>query len=328
MNKKVLTAAIVAALGWQGTAMADSSIEQRIQQLEQRAASQADDNDKIKFSGAIEIELGSSDGDSDLKVATVEVGIAAAINDNVSAEIVLLHEEDDTAFSVDTATVNIAASDQLSLLAGQTTVPFGSFESNLVSGPITKDLAETGATALQLDYAVDALTTSIYTFNGTQTGNKFDNYGINLAYSADSFSFGLGYISNIGDSNTINASTIDSAVPGMGINASYSAGDLTVIAEYITASKDFKAGDDSFTSAAKPSATQLEVAYALGDITFAVGMQSSKGAADLTLPESRTAVAVSTELMENTGLALEYASDKDYAGATTNTVTAQLAVSF
>jgi hypothetical protein len=38
--------------------------------------------------------------------------------------------------------------------------------------------------------------------------------------------------------------------------------------------------------------------------------------------------AISHELMENTSIALEYASDEDYAGETTSTVTAQLAVEF
>ena len=85
--------------------------EQRIQYLEQRMQDQnktiaskqtKGDNwsDALSFSGAIEVETGLSDPEnakstSDTTVATVELAAEAAISDQLSANIVLLYEEDD-----------------------------------------------------------------------------------------------------------------------------------------------------------------------------------------------------------------------------------------
>lgn len=104
---------------------------------------------KVEISGLVEVEAGHNNPDegddsSDVVLATAEIGIAAEINDWVSSEIVLLYEEDETDLEVDVATVTIANPDgPWYITGGQTYVPFGVFETNLISDPLTLEIGET-----------------------------------------------------------------------------------------------------------------------------------------------------------------------------------------
>ncbi len=311
MKKTTLFLAMATVLGFQAPAIAEPT---------------------LAIGGVVEVEASSGEDTSDIAVATVEVGLAAQINERVAAEVVLLHEEDETDFSVDTATISLAFTDNLSVTAGQTYIPFGVFDSNMISDPLTLELAETSTTALQADIATGPLVASLYTFNGVNAEEEIDNWGVNLAWTNDNLSLALGYLANIGDTDTIAAETIDSKVPGMSVSAGVNLGGFSLIGEYISASDEFRIGDGNadyrFTAKAQPSATNLELAYSMGETTFAVGVQNTGEAEELGLPEKRTLAAISHELMENTVVGLEWASDEDYAGDSSDTVTAQLAVAF
>jgi hypothetical protein len=308
MKKTKLLIAMTAALGFQASVIAEPTWE---------------------LGGVIEVEATSGEDTSDIAVATAELGIGAEINEKVSGEVVLLHEAGEPdPIVVDVATVSLAFSDTFSVTAGQSYAPFGVFDSNMISDPLTLEMAETAVSSIQADIASGALTTSLYTFNGTNEDEEIDNWGASIGYEAESFSVALGYIANIGDSDGIAAETIDSEVPGMSVSASAGFGAFSLIGEYIAASDDFKAGDGSFTAEAQPSASNVELAYTAGATTFAVGQQNTDEAEELGLPETRTLAAISHEFMENTTLALEYASDEDYAGEESSMVTAQIAVEF
>lgn len=311
MKKTTLFLAMATVLGFQAPAIAEPT---------------------LAIGGVVEVEASSGEDTSDIAVATVEVGLAAQINERVAAEVVLLHEEDETDFSVDTATISLAFTDNLSVTAGQTYIPFGVFGSNMISDPLTLELAETSATALQADIATGPLVASLYTFNGVNAEEEIDNWGVNLAWTNDNLLLALGYLANIGDTDTIAAETIDSKVPGISVSAGVNLGGFSLIGEYISSSDEFQVGDGNadyqFTAKAQPSATNLELAYSMGETTFAVGVQNTDEAEELGLPEKRTLAAISHELMENTVVALEWASDEDYAGESSDTVTAQLAVTF
>lgn len=311
MKKTSLFLAMAAILGYQAHASAEPT---------------------LAIGGVVEIEASSGEESSDIAVATVEVGLAAQINEKTSAEVVLLHEEDDTDFSVDTATISLALTDTLSVTAGQTYVPFGVFDSNMISDPLTLELAETNASALQADIATGPVNISLYTFNGVNAEEEVDNWGANIAYAGDHIALALGYIANIGDTDTIAADTIDTEVPGISVSAGFTISNFTLTGEYISANDEFQIGDGNadyqFTAKAQPSAANLELAYTMGATTLAVGVQSTDEAEVLGLPETRNLATVSHELMENTTVALEWASDEDYAGESSDTVTAQLAVEF
>lgn len=311
MKKTTLFIAMATVLGFQATAIAEPTLE---------------------IGGVVEVEASSGDDTSDITVATVEVGLAAQINEKVAAEVVLLHEEDETDLSIDTATINLAFTDTLRVTAGQTYIPFGVFDSNMISDPLTLELAETSATALQADITTGPLIASLYTFNGVNAEEEIDNWGVNFAWANDNLFLALGYLANIGDTDTIAAETLDSKVPGISMSASVKVAGFSLTGEYISANDEFQIGDGNadyqFTARAQPSATNIELAYSTGETTFAVGVQNTDEAEDLGLPEKRALAAISHELMENTLVALEWAGDEDYTGERSDTVTAQLAVAF
>ena len=205
----------------------------------------ASDNwaDRVQVSGVVEVEAGAVDDSSvdssDIATATVQLGIEATINDGVTGHVLLLHEEDDTPLEVDEGSITVSLNGQGSvyLTAGQMYVPFGNFESHMVSDPLTLELGETRQSILQVGFDNNGLYGSAYLFNGTTIENGGDdsveNFGANVGYvmESDSLNIDLGasYISNIADSfgimdnlpttgDDINA--LDSYVDGFAIYAS------------------------------------------------------------------------------------------------------------
>ena len=367
--KKTLTTTIVALLGWQGQAMAESmddrvgNAEQRLRYLEQRLHDQ-DQTIKqqkeggLKIGGVIEVEASShspyeGDSTSDITAATVELGLGAQINPWVSGEVVLLYEEDDTPLEVDVATITVASPHGASFTGGQFYVPFGSFESNQISDPLTLEIGETRESGIQLGYEAGAFSGALYMFNGTNkedngTADKVDNFGITLGFSGEGYSLGLGYINDIGDSDSIQDALLNgpfgsndvlSHVAGQTANAMFEFGSFTLIGEYVAATDKFQVGELEFNGqGAEPKAWNVEVGYAFElagkGATFAVAYQGTEQALALELPETRTLATLSVGIMKNTALAFELAKDEDYSvaeggtGKSANTVTAQLAIEF
>jgi hypothetical protein len=370
MTKKTLTSAIVAILGWQGQAVAETTIEDRVTNTERRIKymeQRLQDQEKVLreqghptfvWGGVLEVEAAYSDpyvGDStsDVVLATAELGVGAQINAWVSGEITLLYEEDDTDLEVDVATVTVAPPEGAwSVTAGQLYVPFGSFETNLVSDPLTLEIGETRESAVQASIESSGLAGTFYVFNGSNkkdagADDLVDNWGAALGYGheADGFSLsaGLGYINDIGDSDAIQDSltsnSVQDHVPGWTAGAMIETGPFVVIGEYVAATEAFQATELDFNGrGAEPKAWNIEAGYnfelAGKGATFAVGYQGTDEALALELPEERILAALSVDVLDNTTLSFEVANDKDYyvadggTGESANTATAQLAVAF
>jgi hypothetical protein len=198
MKQRIITAAVFTALCIQGIACADDG----------RPLS-------IVFDGLIEIEASHSSpyvggSSSDIVVATAELGASVMVNDQVSAGISLLYEEDDTDLEVDVATLTYSPTEaNWSITAGQLYVPFGSYQTNMVSDPLTLEIGETRETVARFDIESGILSAAIYLFNGTNkknngADNKADNFGLNLGYTIEgqvNITGSVGYINDIGDSD-------------------------------------------------------------------------------------------------------------------------------
>ena len=279
-------------------------------------------------SGAIEIKAldsnskdWSGDSESDIIVDTLELGIDTSAGDWVSAHMLFLYEQDpgpgrDTDdLQVDEAyiTFSNSAVTPFYATAGRIYVPFGNFESNMISDPVTLTMAETRSEVLQLGVEMDnGFYGSGYIFNGDipesksnmsdRSNSQIDNYGLNLGYVIERDGFfldiGAGYINNIAAASGLydamdgNAACgtagdkkdcIKDYVGGMSFHAIANIGSFNLIGEYVSATDDFAVTDFTYASATgkklRPKAWNLEGAYSFNlvgkEAVFAVGYQKT-----------------------------------------------------
>ena len=162
--------------------------DQRIARLEQRSPEPKVSSSGlgswwqgVSMSGLIEVEAATTDNEeltdssknghaSDISVAKVELGIDATVNNWTEAHLLLLWEESssDNNLTIDEATITIGNNDVTPwfFTAGRTVTPFGAFETNLVSDPLTLSIGETKETIVMLGYEHNGFTASAYAFNG------------------------------------------------------------------------------------------------------------------------------------------------------------------
>ncbi len=319
-------------------------------------------NDHVELSAVVEMETGyAKDYDktksSDIALATIEIGLDGQVSEWSSAHILLKYEEgeDDDHVFVDEGTISLGNMDKfpVMLMAGKMYMPFGAYNSNMISDPLTLEIGETNDSAVQLLTEINGFYATAYIFNGktNEAGDDdiINTYGANIGYtmSNDNFSMdaGIDWLSNMADSNgmadyiSTTTSTIAESVGGFSAHVTIEVAGFTLISEYLTALNDFTLGEVDFNGqGAEPSAYNVEAAYSLyiaGKVTsLALGYQVTEESLDLGLPESRIIVAASMEIFKYTTLALEYFHDEDYGtsdggtGEKANTLTMQLALEF
>lgn len=316
---------------------------------------------EVEFGGVVEVEASSGEDfsgskTSDIALATVELGLDASLNERVSAHVTFLYEEDATDFGLDEGTISYGLNDTVSLTAGRMYVPFGRYDSFMVSDPQTLVMGESVETVLMVSMENQGVYGSVYTFNGDSDkastvadGNDNDmSFGFNLGYAVDEkFDIGISYTSNIGDSDTLQeleaspsggtVGQVDSPVAGGSAHALINLGNVTILAEHVMAMSKFTNGDldGTVTNEEQPSASNLEVGVALGKgWQLAAAYQKTDEALFIGLPETVVSGAVSYEMMPGASLSAEYASMEDYAvsdggtGETANTLTLKMAVEF
>ncbi|MBF0453590.1 MAG: LbtU family siderophore porin [Magnetococcales bacterium] len=293
-------------------------------------------SDRINISGSVAVQATSGDSytgvdSSDITVATAELAIDTQINDWVSTNITLLYEEDDTALTVDSATITLANPEKspFSFTFGSMGLPFGGYATNLLSDPLTQSLGETAETAALISVSGGGLTASAYGFNGSaQTGeNVIDQFGFSLGYAGESgpatLDIGAGWINSLEDSDTIggllpnNIGNMINHISGGEIHGILGFKGFTLIGEYVTALEDFDMTELTWNgNKARPSAWTAEIGYtfmmAEKETTIAVGYQESDEALGLGLPEKTILGGISVGIFENTTLAFEWKHDKDY----------------
>ena len=274
------------------------------------------------LSGLVEVEAGFVSNDeedsSDLTVPTIELGIDNKLNDKLEGHLLFLYEQGENSdnIAVDEATLTFKPREGLEVSAGRMYVPFGKFDSHMVSDPLTLELAETQEEAVQLGLSSGNVSGSAYVFKDDEDGgNKIDDYGINLDYATETVSAGVNYISDVNDK----------AAAGIGVYATGQIGRFGVLAEHINVD-EVTLEDDS---TAKPSATNVEASLDLGnDRTVAVAYQQTKEAEALELPETATGIAYRMPVFEKASFAAEYRNNEAYDGSKEDVVTLQVAYEF
>lgn len=313
-------------------------------------------SERVHFNGLVEVEASYADtpegGKSDLVISTVELGVEAQLNNWVNCHVLVLYEQDETnPPEIDEAIITIANLERSpwSLAVGLQYVPFGNYDSHMVSDPLTLEIGETQETAAQFGFVKDDFHALLYGFKG-DTDNEVESLGINLGWLHEAEGGDVGYtleaswINNLADSNNLQdmikrPGQLSKSVAGLGLAASLSLENWKFIGEYLGAVGDFDALDLSFNKrGARPQASNLEGAYhfhLFDKHTFAaLGWQHSHEALVLELPEDRYLATLGIDVHTNVNLALEYAHDRDYSlkiggsGENIDTFTLQLVANF
>jgi len=306
------------------------------------SASQTSLAANTEISGTLETEIGrdtdfNNVNSSSINQATVEINLNSQISPTVSTNITLLYEDNgDNPLNVDAAFVRISKEKiPWRIQFGLQYLPFGWFETYMVSDPLTLELAETSESAFLLAYE-NNIYARVYVANGDI--NKVDSevtvghYGVSFGFKSDveantGIDVGFDYTNNIGDSN--NAGDLITQDPflsgGIGSNGSMekfipgAAGHLGIkihslhlVTELIYATDKFQSPEIRLNDA-KPSAANAEIALEFGnDNIIAVGVQRSVDMEGFGLPASRTLATLSSNFSNGIGVALEIRNDKDY----------------
>ena len=108
-------------------------------------------NEYVSLSGVVEVEASWSEdfegvSESNIELATAEIGLEAQLTDWAQGAIVAEWDGDDDKITIADAFITIGNTEKfpLTITGGRLTVPFGSYETNMVSDPLTLEIGETG----------------------------------------------------------------------------------------------------------------------------------------------------------------------------------------
>lgn len=231
---------------------------------------------------------------------------------------------------------------------GQYYVPFGTYASNMVTGPLTMSVGRVKARAILLGYQPQLANTpyaAAYIFQGDAHAgatNRVNNGGINLGYrfthSKWGGDVGAGVIANIADSigmqavsngtgifngfggvNGTGNERIAHRVPAYDLRAMLDFGSTyDLLLEFITASTAFNTNDLTMNShGARPKAFNSELSYSFQTFArptaIAIGYGLTKDALALQLPAQRYSTTINTSVWKDTLQSLEFRHDVHYA---------------
>lgn len=311
-----------------------------------------------EISGLVEVEAVSAEDFTggktvDMTVATVELNVDATMQQLISTHLAFLYEEDETDFGLDEGTITLGPSGGKSFIFGKMYLPFGRYDSFMVSDPQTLVMGESSETVIMLAVENPAGYGSLYLFNGDSNeasvaaagDDDTISGGFNLGRrEGERYDLGIGYITNIGDSNTLQGldsggtiGEVASSVPGATIHLVLRSGTTTFLAEQVMALEKFSNGDlgGAVTNEEQPVVTNIELGFVRnGGSVLAFGYQTTEEAQFIGLPKSVTSLVMRKEVTRGAIMALEYAQLEDYAvsdggtGKTAEVITLQVSMEF
>jgi hypothetical protein len=306
--------------------------------------------EKITLSGLIELEASynkpeGGEENSDLTLATVELGLEVQATDYLGGHILLLWEEGETdSIELDEAVITLTKPEPIwgvtpSFTGGKMYLPFGKFNSYMITDPLTLDLGETNQSAGVITLEGELWTLQAGAFSG-ETDTRGDHNTIDSWVAAlearpfETLSFGLSLISDLAESDLELVTEDDaelfytSSVMGASAWLSWQFGQFGFEAEYLIALDKFDRELVGLTdlTGRRPSAWNLELAWMPNDRWQVAGRFEQ--ADDFQDDVTRYGGTVSYGLFEHAVLALEYLHGDARDADPDHTVTAQLAFEF
>ena len=267
------------------------------------------------------------DKDSDVNLDTAEIDLGGKITDRLSVAFAILYEEgEDVCFDVAEFEYEFEAVEGLVLHGGQLYMPFGVFETALVSDPLTLELGEISDAAIGLKWSNDLVGFGAYVFGGdlndeTDDADELQYVAFAQLTPFEGLTLSAAVLSDIGEAG-LRDTVLDALEEGVegedgekedgsydgsvGLNfaAVFEAGDFTVAAEWVGAADDVELNGEKN----KPQAWALDLAWAVADDwTLGARYEGSKDFLPDEMPETKFAVGAEWAFDEHAAVALEYA---------------------
>jgi len=344
MKKTAIAALIAASVATASTANAGvaeelAAMKSRIAQLEtQLAAQQATIAkqetskssggfaDNVTVSGTAEflanhVEEEGGNSKSDIALDTFELGIEAAINENVTLSSLIEYDNDAEKLDVTEAFAVIGAEDSnLSLTVGKAPIPFAVINGSAWTDPLTDDAFDIKEGMAMVSWGNDSLALDAYTFNGAESGDSIDTVGLNAEFAvSEGVVLGAGYLSDTAEQNNLPAGD------AWRVNGLFETGALALSAEYIEI--------DAENTAIDPSFLHLNADYSTNifgeEGTVYLGYSETDDGQNVTdLAEERIALGVERSFGENASVVAEFVREESYANEETDTLNLVLVTEF
>lgn len=285
------------------------------------------------FKGLLKLDVSADASGSDINVGKLELMFDRQINKQVDIHLMLLHEEDaaNNASAVFDESSIIFNTGNYQLTAGREVVPFGIFDTLVVSQPLTLQLVEAKESVVKIERNDHSLNYAGYIFSGESLAGKttrIDGFGFSINGETDAAHWGVAYINHIGDSETLQelGGTVQSKVPGAAFAISTSLDEIRFVFEAITALGAFQVGD--YAGKVKNSSKPMVYAIDLGFRQLGFSYQASEQADFSGLAASLLLVSWKQSLADGLQLGVELSSAKDYLNQTSESLLVQLSAEF
>ncbi len=286
----------------------------------------------VVLSGLLEVEAnyetlkkdeGGYEHNSDITLATFELGLDVDVIRYLHGHALLLWEEDGTEpIDLDEGIITLGLEEDFPyfLSAGKLYVPFGVFESHMVSDPLTLELGETRESAVLIGMEHDLFVVSAGAFKGDIQKVDRDSRINNLVAGIDftpieGLIAGVSYITDIADSEGLTElvpeGTLKKLVGGISAYFVFEIGPVTLNGEYLGALDKFEdipvpAGEETELEGREPKAWNFEVACLFEDMDWEVALRY-EGSNDFPeFPIGQGGICLSWGVLPNTTLATEY----------------------
>lgn len=301
---------------------------------------------RFTLSGLLEAEASlnhpeGGDEEDDLRLSTLQLGLEAQLTPWLGGHVIGLWEEADTEpMVVDEAVLSLTSPWQPggpkpALHLGRQYLPFGRFDSAMISDPLTLELGETHTTAALLALTGERWSATVGAFEGSvDDGDEGVDSWVAAVETTplDGLTAGASWLSDLAESGAelVAADGLyRDAVAGWSVFVAIQSGRLGLTGEYLAAAGRFEtdqveAGGN--LTGDRPEAWNLELAWqATARLQLAGRYEEANNyQADL----HRYGATVSCGLCDYALLAVEYLNARAEGEAPAHTVTAQLAVAF
>ncbi len=297
--------------------------------------------DKFEIFGSLELEFhrGEDFGEAEEDISTssnwdvsVDLGLAVQPKPWLSAELVVTWD-DECPLEIDEAWVTLGNPEQfpLYLSGGKITLPFGRYETVMLSDSLPQEIGETKEEAALLGLEWHGLQMAVFAYDGDKKRGDAENglspYGADISYRLGEeelgFLVGASWVENLADSDGLTDFYHDEGlllkdrVSGIAAYSQLTLGPFTLAGEYVESLERPKVVEDGEVARLDRQvawAGELAVAFELSEIALVCGLTygETSGVGDL-LPKKRYGAAVSLWPRDYLYLVVEYLRDEDYS---------------